>query len=127
MASGFEAEFSVVEEERFRATLKRGLDLLDTNSEWSDVGGHKTLPGATVFKLYDTFGFPVDLQEVIGREHGFGIDQAGFDEEQRQPSARHHRVHRCSPPPGRAMRRRSHLPRAMRLSLRAPRTSFSKR
>ncbi len=69
------------EEERFRATLKRGLDLLDTNTEWTTPGGIKTLPGATVFKLYDTFGFPVDLQEVIGREHGFGIDQAGFDAE----------------------------------------------
>ena len=73
------ADITRQEEERFRATLKRGLDLLDTNTEWTTPGGHKTLPGATVFKLYDTFGFPVDLQEVIGREHGFAIDQAGFD------------------------------------------------
>jgi alanyl-tRNA synthetase len=73
------ADITRQEEERFRATLKRGLDLLDTNTEWATPGGHKTLPGATVFKLYDTFGFPVDLQEVIGREHGFAIDQAGFD------------------------------------------------
>ncbi|MCB9661625.1 MAG: alanine--tRNA ligase [Polyangiales bacterium] len=75
------ADITRQEEERFRATLKRGLDLLDTNSDWAQVGGQKTLPGATVFKLYDTFGFPVDLQEVIGRENGFGIDQAGFDAE----------------------------------------------
>jgi alanyl-tRNA synthetase len=56
------------EEERFRATLKRGLDLLDTNTEWATPKRQEDPPRRhVVFKLYDTFGFPVDLQEVIGR------------------------------------------------------------
>ncbi len=82
------ADITQQEEERFRATLKRGLDLLDGNDTWSEKGGHKTLPGSTVFKLYDTFGFPVDLQEVIGREQGFQIDQEGFDAAMAEAKAR---------------------------------------
>jgi len=67
------------EEERFRRTLDRGLDLLEQNERWEGEGEAKTLPGAVAFELYDTFGFPLDLQEVIGRERGFALDQAGFD------------------------------------------------
>jgi alanyl-tRNA synthetase len=67
------------EEERFRATLKRGLDLLDGNDDWRSEGGQKKLPGAVAFKLYDTYGFPVDLQDVIGREQGFEVDHEGFE------------------------------------------------
>src|SRR5690606_16666384 len=43
------------------------------------VEGQKTLPGAVAFKLYDTFGFPYDLQEVIGREKGFAVDEVGYE------------------------------------------------
>ena len=68
------------EEERFRRTLDRGLQLIEANDEWEGQGDSRTLPGAVAFKLYDTFGFPLDLQEVIGREQGFAIDQGGFDE-----------------------------------------------
>ena len=75
------ADITKQEEERFRATLKRGLDLLEGNAEWLEAGGTKTLPGAVAFKLYDTFGFPLDLTQVIGEEQGFAIDQAGFDAE----------------------------------------------
>jgi len=69
------------EEERFRATLKRGLDLLDANGDWIGEGGNRKLPGTVAFKLYDTFGFPLDLQDVIGAEKGFEVDHAGFDTE----------------------------------------------
>src|SRR5690606_19618699 len=69
------------EEERFRRTLARGLELLDENHDWIEAGGTKKLPGAVAFKLYDTYGFPLDLQEVIGRERGFGIDEEGFEAE----------------------------------------------
>jgi alanyl-tRNA synthetase len=72
-------DITLQEEERFRATLKRGLDLLDGNDEWLDEGGKKRLPGAVAFKLYDTFGFPLDLQDVIGREQGFDVDHDGFE------------------------------------------------
>ena len=67
------------EEERFRATLKRGLDLLETYDQWREVDGERVLAGETIFKLYDTYGFPVDLQEVIGRERSFVLDMPGFE------------------------------------------------
>ncbi len=69
------------EEERFRVTLKRGLDLIDENKDWLKVAKRRVLPGTVAFRLYDTYGFPADLQEVIGREKDFDIDQAGFDSE----------------------------------------------
>lgn len=69
------------EEERFRRTLSRGLDLIEDNQEWSERDGKRYLPGSFAFKLYDTYGFPLDLQEVIGREKGFEVDEEGFQEE----------------------------------------------
>lgn len=67
------------EETRFRATLKRGLELIDHQDTWLERDGLRHLPGAVAFRLYDTFGFPVDLQGVIGKERGFVVDQQGFD------------------------------------------------
>ncbi|MEM9072158.1 MAG: alanine--tRNA ligase [Myxococcota bacterium] len=69
------------EEEQFRRTLKAGIDLIGSNKDWTDTKGTKTLPGPVAFKLYDTFGFPIDLQNVIGEERGFLVDQVGFDRE----------------------------------------------
>ncbi|MCK9459245.1 MAG: alanine--tRNA ligase [Proteobacteria bacterium] len=68
------------EEERFRATLSHGLELLNGNSEWiAGPDGGKLLPGAIAFDLSATYGFPLDLIEVIGLEDGFAIDRAGWD------------------------------------------------
>ena len=66
------------EEERFAETLQNGMALLDTA-----IGKMKgqTIAGATVFKLYDTYGFPVDLTADIARERGLSIDLAGFERE----------------------------------------------
>ncbi len=70
------------EEERFRRTLQRGLDIIDENADWSEADdGKKMLPGAVAFKLYDTYGFPLDLQDVIGEEQSFVVDHPGFDVE----------------------------------------------
>jgi alanyl-tRNA synthetase len=63
------------EEQRFRATLKRGLERL---GEYQ-LGPDRRLPGEVAFELYDTYGFPLDLQEVIGREQGFSLDTSGFE------------------------------------------------
>ncbi len=65
------------EEVRFRQTLDRGLKLLD--DEVSRLGDGADLPGAAAFKLYDTFGFPLDLTQDALREQGRGVDTAGFD------------------------------------------------
>ena len=66
-----------LEETRFRQTLANGLRLLDEAT--SGMGQGDTLPGATAFKLYDTFGFPYDLTEDALRAQGYGVDRAGFD------------------------------------------------
>ncbi|MEM7608519.1 MAG: alanine--tRNA ligase [Myxococcota bacterium] len=73
------ADITRSEEERFRRTLDRGLHLLKENERWEGEGKGRKLPGDVAFKLYDTYGFPLDLQRVIGEEDGFVIDQTGFD------------------------------------------------
>lgn len=65
------------EEERFQRTLGRGLALLDEAT--TDLGEGGVLPGEAAFKLYDTFGFPVDLTQDILRGRGMKLDEAGFD------------------------------------------------
>jgi len=67
-----------LEETRFRQTLANGLRLLDEATGAMKPGD--TLPGATAFKLYDTYGFPYDLTEDALRAQGFGVDRAGFDD-----------------------------------------------
>ncbi|MEN8934771.1 MAG: alanine--tRNA ligase, partial [Planktotalea arctica] len=66
-----------LEETRFRQTLDRGLKLLD--DELLALPEGSTLPGATAFKLYDTFGFPLDLTQDALREKGREVDTDGFD------------------------------------------------
>ncbi|MEH0667230.1 alanine--tRNA ligase [Vibrio scophthalmi] len=73
-----------IEEENFGRTLERGMVILN---EALDALEGKELDGETVFKLYDTYGFPADLTNDVARERDFTIDEAGFEkamEEQRQ-------------------------------------------
>ena len=65
------------EEERFKQTLDRGLKLLD--DELAGLPEGAALPGAAAFKLYDTYGFPLDLTQDALREKGVGVDTDGFD------------------------------------------------
>ncbi len=65
------------EEERFRRTLERGLNLLDDAVADMKVGAD--LPGDVAFKLYDTYGFPLDLTEDALKAQGRGVDRPGFD------------------------------------------------
>ncbi|MGX2041584.1 alanine--tRNA ligase [Methylocaldum sp. MU1018] len=64
------------EEERFAETLEQGMRLLEAHLK--DMSG-KTVPGETVFQLYDTYGFPVDLTADFAREHGLTLDMEGFE------------------------------------------------
>lgn len=66
-----------LEEKRFRKTLDRGLGLLD--DALGDLPDGAELPGDTAFKLYDTFGFPLDLTQDALREKGRTVDTGGFD------------------------------------------------
>jgi alanyl-tRNA synthetase len=75
-----------LEEERFAVTLEKGMKILEETI--ASLKG-KEIPGKTVFKLYDTYGFPMDLTADIARERELTIDQAGFDRamaEQREQS-----------------------------------------
>ncbi|MEZ4226643.1 MAG: alanine--tRNA ligase [Polyangiaceae bacterium] len=67
------------EEIRFRQTIERGLNLLEERFEGMRAANSKELAGADAFQLYDTYGFPLDLTEVICRERGYTVDQAGYD------------------------------------------------
>ncbi|MFA0084087.1 alanine--tRNA ligase [Vibrio sp. E150_011] len=74
-----------IEEENFSRTLERGMVIL--NDALDALGEEKTLDGETVFKLYDTYGFPADLTNDVAREREFAIDEEGFEkamEAQRQ-------------------------------------------
>ena len=64
------------EEERFGETLEKGMEILGA----ALVTNPKRLDGGTAFKLSDTYGFPIDLTADIGRERGFEVDMAGFDQ-----------------------------------------------
>ncbi|MDX9690613.1 MAG: alanine--tRNA ligase [Proteobacteria bacterium] len=66
-----------LEESRFKQTLDRGLKLLDEES--ANLSADKALPGAVAFKLYDTFGFPLDLTQDVLRGRGLKVDVAGFE------------------------------------------------
>ncbi len=67
------------EEERFLETLSKGLALLEEEVRKARAGGLSMLSGDVVFKLYDTYGFPVDLTEDILSGHQLGFDHAGFE------------------------------------------------
>jgi alanyl-tRNA synthetase len=68
------------EEERFAETLVKGLALLDQERAALAAAGKKTLSGDVAFKLYDTFGFPLDMTEDILRADGVRVDNDGFQE-----------------------------------------------
>ncbi len=70
-----------VEEERFAATVDLGLSLLNDILAGTKAEGRNELEGSTVFKLHDTYGFPVDLTREISLENGITIDMEGFQKE----------------------------------------------
>jgi len=76
------------EEAAFRATLDRGLSLIEGAFTEMRAAGNTELAGATAFQLHDTFGFPPDLTQVIASEQGFTVDMAGYAEEMEQQRAR---------------------------------------
>lgn len=71
------ASILLKEEEQFAKTLDQGMKILE--EAIANLGDTKVIPGETVFKLYDTFGFPADLTNDVARENGLEIDEEGFD------------------------------------------------
>ena len=69
-----------MEEDRFNATVEAGMNLLEKLIADAKAEGKAELAGADVFKLSDTYGFPLDLTREIAEENGIGIDEKGFEE-----------------------------------------------
>jgi alanyl-tRNA synthetase len=76
------------EEERFEETLDLGLELFEKVAERVLKNKEKVIPGEDVFKLYDTYGFPVDLTHVMAEEKGLNIDMVGFNKEMEKQQER---------------------------------------
>jgi alanyl-tRNA synthetase len=72
---------ALAEEKRFRATLDQGVKLLEDEFALMKQQGQTQVPGRAVFTLYDTFGFPDDLTEIIAVERGYTVDKDGFRQE----------------------------------------------
>ncbi|HMB16436.1 MAG TPA: alanine--tRNA ligase [Pelovirga sp.] len=88
----FVARVVLNEEERFIQTLGNGLRILQEEVARLAGSNSQVIPGETVFKLYDTYGFPVDLTADIVEKDGYSIDEAGFEacmEEQRNKAREH--------------------------------------
>ncbi|HEX2249670.1 MAG TPA: alanine--tRNA ligase [Gemmatimonadales bacterium] len=93
--AGYIHEVTETEEQRFLETIEGGLKRLDEIF----ASGARTIPGPDAFKLYDTFGFPIDLTQIIAGERGVEVDVVGFEralDEQRKRS----RAARETPSPG---------------------------
>lgn len=76
------------EEERFSQTLEKGLALLEEELGNLRRSGEATVPGAVCFKLYDTYGFPLDIVNDVAEKRGFTVDEAGFAAHMREQKAR---------------------------------------
>ncbi|GIW44995.1 MAG: alanine--tRNA ligase [Candidatus Binatia bacterium] len=97
-ARGRQSEIEAVireEEERFAETLDKGLELLEEEKQRLQARGVRTLPGEVAFRLYDTYGFPLDMTQDILRSEGITVDVEGFErcmEQQRQRAREARRV-----------------------------------
>ncbi|MBI5268038.1 MAG: alanine--tRNA ligase, partial [candidate division Zixibacteria bacterium] len=76
------------EEESFLRTLDTGCQLFDRVADRVKASGSKVVPGEEVFKLYDTYGFPYDLTEIIATEHNLVLDQVGFEKAMQEQQER---------------------------------------
>ena len=76
------------EEESFLRTLENGIELLSADMDEMKAAGKKELEGAKAFRLFDTYGFPLDLTELILGENGYAVDGKGFDAEMAKQKAR---------------------------------------
>ncbi len=90
-----------LEEERFAETLEQGMRILEHAIKGLEGG---VIPGETVFKLYDTYGFPVDLTADIARERGLTLDTSGFDREMTRQKERARAASHFSAGAGAALR-----------------------
>jgi alanyl-tRNA synthetase len=82
------ARVTQAEEERFSHTLKVGLKLVESLVDDQKAKGAGTIPGGEIFRLYDTYGFPLDLLRDIASDQGLTLDEAGFEQSMAEQRAR---------------------------------------
>ena len=76
------------EEDSFLRTLDKGINLLNGDMDELKAHGKKELDGVSAFRLFDTYGFPLDLTQLICAENGYTVDEKGFNEEMEKQKAR---------------------------------------
>ena len=84
------------EEEKFAKTIDQGLAILEKMEKEMQTAGEKTLSGENAFKLYDTYGFPLDLTQEILEEKGFSIDEDGFKKAMEIQKKKAHDAHKAT-------------------------------
>ncbi|MCH8871399.1 alanine--tRNA ligase [candidate division KSB1 bacterium] len=67
------------EEESFNSTLDRGIEIFEKITADVEKSGQKEIPGKEAFRLYDTYGFPLDLTQLMARQKNFSVDEKGFE------------------------------------------------
>ncbi|MDO3409031.1 alanine--tRNA ligase [Saccharibacillus sp. CPCC 101409] len=83
-----------LEEERFHKTLSDGLSILTETAERAKAAGESVIGGEDAFKMYDTYGFPLDLTEDFALEHGMTVDRDGFETAMQQQRTRAREAHK---------------------------------
>jgi alanyl-tRNA synthetase len=76
------------DEERFQRTLARGMAIFNDTLQGIKAAGARKMPGDAVFKLYDTYGFPMEITQELAESHGLAIDTEGFEHEMEQQRER---------------------------------------
>jgi len=82
-----------IEEEKFYNTIDQGMNILEEHIAELKQQGVNTIEGSMVFKLHDTYGFPIDLTREIAQEHSMEIDEDGFHEEMRKQREKAREAH----------------------------------
>ena len=84
------------EEDKFDKTIDQGLNILNEMQKKMEESGNKELPGGDAFKLYDTYGFPLDLTTEILDEKGYSVDEAGFKAAMEEQKKTAHDAHKTT-------------------------------
>jgi len=84
------------EEDKFDKTIDQGLNILNEMQKKMEESGNKELPGGDAFKLYDTYGFPLDLTTEILGEKGYSVDEAGFKAAMEEQKKTAHDAHKTT-------------------------------
>ena len=92
--SSFIFDILTHEEEQFARTLEKGMAILEEELKGLKDKGQQLIPGAFIFKLYDTYGLPIDIVRDLAKEQGFELDRSGYEEARQEQIERSKAAHR---------------------------------